>query len=563
MQVNGLSKAVLGLAALLLAIPLAIAGQGILSGVGGNLLQLGAATTAAVACFWAARRALPALKGSRLPWLLLGASCAAWALGQAVWTVQEQGGQEVPFPGPADIGFLSASVLAIPAVLLFMKPPASRRELWLLLLDGLGTSLLLMITAWVLLLRGPTLAEPDHLMAAIAAAYPLLDLVILGALLSAFPRMSHTGKRRLWPLVAGLSCITFADLAFNYASLTGSYATGQWPDLGWIGGFALIAVLARDPGASTNPLRMGSPTGLETALPFAAVPLAGAAVIGAQLRGVAPDPTLVWAAVLWLLTASSRQFLLLRSQQSLLEKVQQNFALERDAAGMRERVTELERLQAQERFRTEFINKTAHEFSTPLTPIRLQLRTMMGGNQTPEAAQRSLEMLERNFNRLANLADDLVDAARIDSSRLVLNRRNVDLAAVIDVALQGLRTTLDARSQWVEVTIKGPQWVLGDPLRLEQAVASLVLRAADASPPGKAVHIVANGVDGQSAVTIQHEGKLDEKAFDPFGAPGLPAASGSAVRLHVVKGLLKLHGSDLVHTQTGAGGVFSFTLPQA
>src|SRR2546421_8023470 len=65
--------------------------------------EAAAAATAAVACFWASRRAG---ETSRLGWTLMGISTGLWAAGQVAWSVYEVGlGVAVPSPGLPDVGF--------------------------------------------------------------------------------------------------------------------------------------------------------------------------------------------------------------------------------------------------------------------------------------------------------------------------------------------------------------------------------------------------------------------------------------------------------------------------
>src|ERR1700676_950695 len=69
-----------------------------------------AAFIAAGACAWTASRSE---KLFRRGWILLGASAAAWGLGQSVWTLDEVVLGVAPFPSVADAGFLAAVPLAI------------------------------------------------------------------------------------------------------------------------------------------------------------------------------------------------------------------------------------------------------------------------------------------------------------------------------------------------------------------------------------------------------------------------------------------------------------------
>ncbi|MBI2076780.1 MAG: PAS domain-containing protein, partial [Euryarchaeota archaeon] len=81
---------------------------------------------------------------------------------------------------------------------------------------------------------------------------------------------------------------------------------------------------------------------------------------------------------------------------------------------------DIERLAQLNQFKGQFIGAAAHELNTPMTPIILQLELLKKpqlGSLT-EAQAKSLEILERNLRRLANLMKDLLDAARMQSTGL-------------------------------------------------------------------------------------------------------------------------------------------------
>src|SRR5687768_15390202 len=70
-----------------------------------DLAQIVSPAIAAALCFVAARRAVE--RGARASWTLLGCTAMSWGIGQVVWTWYEVVlGQETPFPGFADIGYL-------------------------------------------------------------------------------------------------------------------------------------------------------------------------------------------------------------------------------------------------------------------------------------------------------------------------------------------------------------------------------------------------------------------------------------------------------------------------
>src|SRR5207248_669592 len=83
---------------------------------------------------------------------------------------------------------------------------------------------------------------------------------------------------------------------------------------------------------------------------------------------------------------------------------------------------EVETVRRVNQLKTQFINTAAHELSTPMTPIVLELRVLRASHAagaTPEQ-QRSWEVLQRNVDRLRELLADVLDSARLQTDQLPL-----------------------------------------------------------------------------------------------------------------------------------------------
>ena len=99
------------------------------------------------------RRGLRHTGADRRFWLLLGAAMTSWCMGQAVWTWYESVlGREVPFPSPADLGYLGLPPLAAAALLaLPLAAPTTPGELRTIF-DGLMVAASLLLCSWILVL---------------------------------------------------------------------------------------------------------------------------------------------------------------------------------------------------------------------------------------------------------------------------------------------------------------------------------------------------------------------------------------------------------------------------
>src|SRR5256885_15409112 len=105
-----------------------------------------AAGLASAACAWAASRATGR---DRLGWTLMGISAGLWAAGEVVWSVYEVGLHvEVPYPSPADVGFLAAVPFAIGGIRAFWSRPRGTSSRWRGWVHGGIVALAVASTAW-------------------------------------------------------------------------------------------------------------------------------------------------------------------------------------------------------------------------------------------------------------------------------------------------------------------------------------------------------------------------------------------------------------------------------
>ena len=124
-------------------------------------------------------------------------------------------------------------------------------------------------------------------------------------------------------------------------------------------------------------------------------------------------------------------------------------AVVRDLTRRRWFEEERERLlrEAQEanRLKDEFLATLSHELRTPLTSILGWSRLLRAGQVSGEAVGRALETIERNARAQSQLIEDILDVSRIVAGKLRLDVRPVDLASVVQGALDTARPAAEAR----------------------------------------------------------------------------------------------------------------------
>lgn len=270
------------------------------------------ALAAAVLCFHAGQRDA---KEMRRFWLLLGAACGAWALGEAGWAYYDLVlGTEVPVPSWADVGYLSGIPLAVAALVCHPALHGSGTHRARSVLDGLTVATALFFLSWTIVL-GP-LWHSTHLSTlggVVAFAYPFGDVVIIFFIVLAIRGMTGGGRIGLWCLLGGLFALALADSTYSYLAGVKGYETGSLIDAGWFIGYLGIAMGAYCSGHSDALVRrpaMAIPAMSSLVAPFLPVLVALSVVAVKMQLGHTLDDVSVLSAFALVALALGRQALL-------------------------------------------------------------------------------------------------------------------------------------------------------------------------------------------------------------------------------------------------------------
>ncbi len=214
----------------------------------------------------------------------------------------------------------------------------------------------------------------------------------------------------------------------------------------------------------------------------------------------------------------------------------------------------------------------AHELRNPLTPIRFA--TAMLGRVSVEEFPRYQAIIESEVEHMVRLIGDLVDMSRVNTGKLRLERRLVDLAVVVEDAANASRPAMDAREQHFNVA--APERAIeldADPVRLAQILRNLLDNASKYTPEGGEIGIAVAVVGDTAVITVSDNGIGISAAalpdvFEPFlqdtHAIGFNGV-GLGIGLTVVRELVAAHGGSVEASSAGAGrgSQFVVTLPLA
>ena len=223
-----------------------------------------------------------------------------------------------------------------------------------------------------------------------------------------------------------------------------------------------------------------------------------------------------------------------------------------------------ERLQHLEVARMQFIGEVSHDLRTPLTAIKGLLVNLIDSSAPDERA--SLEVAERETDRLIRQVNHLLDFSRWQGGRLELNRRPVDAGAIARdaLALNKERAKHRGVTLHAELPPNLPA-ISADPDRLQRVILNLLDNAIKFTPGGGKVTLAATPSDREIEISVRDTGRgmsaeERDRACEPYyrGAGG-----GAGLGLAIARAIVEAHGGRMgIESDQGRGSRVWFTLPR-
>jgi len=216
-----------------------------------------------------------------------------------------------------------------------------------------------------------------------------------------------------------------------------------------------------------------------------------------------------------------------------------------------------------------FLARVSHELRTPLNALMGWARMLRDGNVSPDRMSDGIAAIDRNGDVLKKLVDDLVDMSRIRAGKIKLDRRPVDIAAVVQESVDLLESAATEKHIRVETNINaGPITVDGDATRLRQVVWNLLSNAIKFTPPKGTVSLSLRVTDGHVDISVADTGQgitadFLPHVFEPFAQADTSRYQGLGLGLAIVHQLVKAHDGRIGVTSpgVGAGATFTVSLP--
>ncbi len=223
------------------------------------------------------------------------------------------------------------------------------------------------------------------------------------------------------------------------------------------------------------------------------------------------------------------------------------------------------------RLKDEFLATLSHELRTPLSSILGWSRLLKEKQIDGEQAERAVEIIERNAKSQSQLIEDILDVSRIISGKLRLDINPVELAPVIELAIESVRPAAEAKSIRLQKVLTSGVMISGDADRLQQIIWNLLSNAIKFTPKQGRVMIKLERVNSHVEITIADNGQGIETETLPFIFERFRQSDSSTTRqygglglgLAIVRHLVELHGGTVQAASEGIGqgAVFTVSFP--
>ncbi len=249
------------------------------------------------------------------------------------------------------------------------------------------------------------------------------------------------------------------------------------------------------------------------------------------------------------------------------------------------------------RIKDEFLAVLSHELRTPLNPILGWAKLLQNRKLDNAKTAQAVSIIERNAKLQAELIEDLLDVSRILQGKLSLNICPIDLAAIVQAAIETVRLAAEAKSIQIVVLDLQVAQVLGDAVRLQQVVWNLLSNAVKFTPVGGRVEVQLSLVhshlsfagdgetrtnnqqllttnqeqitkDNYAQIRVSDTGKGISPDFLPHVFEYFRQADSTTTRkfgglglgLAIVRYLVELHGATVIADSPGEGLGATFTI---
>lgn len=224
------------------------------------------------------------------------------------------------------------------------------------------------------------------------------------------------------------------------------------------------------------------------------------------------------------------------------------------------------------RLKDEFLATVSHELRTPLTAILGWARLLESGTLDHNFTRQAIDTIWRNAKAQAQIVDDILDVSRIITGNLYIDLHPLEVAPVVESAINVVRPTADAKGIRIEAQLDNtPAMVSGDGGRLQQVIWNLLSNAVKFTNSGGRVLVKVAQANAAVEISVTDTGQGISREFMPYVFDRFSQADSTTTRHHgglglglaIARHLVEIHGGTIRAESRGdgEGATFTITLP--
>ena len=224
------------------------------------------------------------------------------------------------------------------------------------------------------------------------------------------------------------------------------------------------------------------------------------------------------------------------------------------------------------RLKDEFLATVSHELRTPLTAILGWSRLLEDGTLDHATTQQAVDTIWRNAKAQAQIVDDILDVSRIITGNLYIDLHPIEVAPVVQNAINVVRPTADAKGIRIEPQLDNtPAMISGDANRLQQVIWNLLSNAVKFTNNGGRVTVKVTQANAAVEISVTDTGQGISREFMPYVFDRFSQADSTTTRHHgglglglaIARHLVEIHGGTIraASRGEGQGATFTITLP--
>ncbi|AFS81077.1 PAS/PAC sensor signal transduction histidine kinase [Candidatus Nitrosopumilus koreensis AR1] len=227
---------------------------------------------------------------------------------------------------------------------------------------------------------------------------------------------------------------------------------------------------------------------------------------------------------------------------------------------------QIEKLKLHDKMQTEFINVAAHELRTPIQPLRNYTQLALNGLVDSKTA---LEIIDSESDRLRNLANDILDASRIESGTLAVTFSRTMINDIIYKTTDMIKRDLENNIK-IETELKDTNELIidADHDRLMQVFTNIISNACRFAKTK--IWIKSKTIDSENIkIEIRDDGdgisdEILHSLFEKFvtKSANMSDKKGTGLGLFISKNIIESHhGTISAGNLKTEGAQFTITLP--